>query len=386
MSLKEIQRRIARWLEDRFGQDPRQDEDRAFAEAGLGDVVGVLESIEHPQLSSNARDRIWQAALQRAEKHAPQPPAAERRRPAQVRRTWQSRRVALRPAFVAVFLVIAMCFSSFGVTLAAQETHPNDALYPVKRLSEDVVFSLASESARPKVALELLMRRAEEVEYLAQRQEPIPSNVLDEVDTHLRWIEQAERSTWEEGTLERLEYHIRALRELATQYPDNAQLSLVLSSCQRAYEDVSGQPYTPGEIDPDKESPTQGQVEPTVTPTPTPRPTREYDPPQWDEDPDDPLGGGTEESPNSNPTPQPDEQGDEGDTEDPEDGGADAPPVEVPPVGDPDDNDHVPPGQELIPPGQELTPPGQEDKENTPPGQDHTPPGQERTPPGQDKK
>lgn len=386
MSLKGIQRRIAGWLEGWWGEDRRQAENRALAEAGLDDVVEALESIEHPRLGSDARQRIWQAALARAETIPASSPAAERRRPAQARPTWQPRRAALRPAFIAVFLAIAMCFSSFGVTLAAQETYPNDTLYPVKRLSEDVVFSLASESARPKIALELLIRRAGEVEHLAQRQEPIPPNVLDQVDTHLRWIEQAERSSWEAGSVERLEYHIRILEELATQYPENAQLSLALSSCQRAYEDVSGQPYTPEGFNPDKESPTQGQVEPTVTPTP--RPTRQYDPPQWDEDREDPLGG-IEESSQSNPTPQPEDEGDntgdedEGDTGGgDEGGGTDPPPVEVPA----NDDDHVPPGQELTPPGQELTPPGQEDKENTPPGQEHTPPGQERTPPGQDKK
>jgi hypothetical protein len=391
MSFKRMQRSITRWLEDWFGQDPRRADRDSFAEAGLDDVVQVLESIEHPRLSSDARDRIWQAALERA--GTVPAPAEERRRPARERATWQPRRVALRPALVAVFLAIAMCFSSFGVTLAAQETYPNDTLYPVKRLSEDVWFSLASESARPQVAMELLIRRVDEVEHLARRQEPIPAEILDEVDTHLRWIEQAERSTWEEDTLERLDYHIRALEDLAAEYPDNAQLSLALTTCQRAYQTASGQPYTPDDTSIIEEMPAGSQIEPTVPPTPTPRPTRQFDPPQWDGD-DPPVG--IEESPQDNPTPQPDELDNEGENTTDEDGGAttptdqppteEPPPTEVPPTEVPPDDDHVPPGQELTPPGQELTPPGQEDKENTPPGQELTPPGQERTPPGQDKK
>jgi hypothetical protein len=371
-----MQNRITRKLNDWFEQDPGPAEGDSFAEAGLDDVVQVLESIEHPRLSSAARDRIWQAALEQAEALPAPQPAVERRRPARKQTAWRPRRVALRPALVAIFLAIAMCFSSFGVTLAAQQTYPNDTLYPVKRLSEDVWFSLASESGRPRVAMELLIRRMEEVEHLARRQEPIPAHTLNEVETHLRWIEQAERSAWEENTLERLDYHIRALEDLAAQYPDNAQLSLALSTCQRAYEDASGQPYVPQ--DTDKELPAEAEVEPTVPPTPTPRRARQYDPPQWDRET---PPASIEESPQSNPTPQPDELeegGGETDGTDEGDGTTPPPTEEPPPVEVPPDDDHVPPGQELTPPGQELTPPGQEDKENTPPGQEHTPPGQDK--------
>ncbi|MGD1991717.1 MAG: hypothetical protein PVI59_00860 [Anaerolineae bacterium] len=370
MSLKGIQHRIADLLSNWFGLESRRTEERFFAEAGLSDVVQLLRSIEHAQLRSEARVRIWQTALERAEAIPVSPPAPNLRRPAGPQPAWRLRRVALRPAWIAIFLAIAMCFSSFSVTLAAQQTYPNDTLYPVKRLSEDVWFSLAPQSARPRVALELLIRRVEEVEYLAQQQEQIPAPVLDQVDIHLRWIEQAERSTWEEDALERLDYHIRALEELAAQYPENPQLGFALASCQRAYQSVSGQPYAP-DASSDQVSPAEAEAESPAAPAPGRVWAGNYDPPQWAREE---LPVGIEEGPQSSPPPEQGEAGEEGEA---------ISPSEQPPPDEPANDDHVPPGQELTPPGQELTPPGQEDKENTPPGQEHTPPGQERTPPGQ---
>jgi hypothetical protein len=335
-------------------------------EAEFEDVVRWIASVQHPTLTSPARDRIWRKVLCQSEMK----PA-----PSRTQRT----SLFLRPAWnwAAVLVALVLIFNSVGVVGAAQGSLPNESLYPVKRFSERVWFSVTPEDRRAGVALEFLMRRMEEVETLAWREEPIPQEVLDNMEYHLRWVEQASRQELiSEEALERVAYHQRKLEQLLALYPDSTQLEFVLNTARRTQASLTGEPYVP--YDPAEELPPEETLpEPEPTPVPTPP---GYVPPVWRRIPPeitDKLESPGVALPDPTLAPPPEENPLPGE-EDDEDGG---------------NEDHVPPGQELIPPGQELTPPGQElippgqeDRDKPPPpGQEQTPPGQGQTPPGQNK-
>ena len=294
-----------------------------------------LESVQHPTLTSRARERIWRMALERAEQKAA---------PARSRRS-----LLLRPAWVALPLALVLAFSSFGVILAAQDSLPTDPLYPVKRFSEQVWFSLTRESRRPAVALELALRRLEEVEQLTQQSQPVPADVLDNLETQLLLIEQASGSEWgQEQALAHLQRHIQVLEQQVALHPMNTGLLRALSASRRAQKVLSGEPSTPA------------VPEDTVT-----TPGRDHNPPGQEQTPP----GQEHTPPGQEQTPPGQEQTPPGQEQIP-------PGQEQTPPGP----EHTPPGQEQTPPGQGQTPPGQE---QTPPGQEQTPPGQEQTPPGQ---
>jgi hypothetical protein len=83
-------------------------------------------------------------------------------------------------------LVLALTFGG-GVTTvqASQDSLPNELLYPVKLLSEDVKLSLAKDPLRD---LELLMgfteERAEEIAAVVESGEELSDSVLDRLDLH----------------------------------------------------------------------------------------------------------------------------------------------------------------------------------------------------------
>jgi protein-tyrosine-phosphatase len=82
---------------------------------------------------------------------------------------------------IAVLVSLSLIFSGAGVvTAAAQDSLPNDFLYPVKLISEDIRLAFTT-SAQTKLSLEqeFSNRRVKEMVILSERGQPIPEKVAN---------------------------------------------------------------------------------------------------------------------------------------------------------------------------------------------------------------
>lgn len=89
---------------------------------------------------------------------------------------------------IKLVLVLAVMLGGAGVTaMAAQSSLPNEALYPVKLLVEDVQLSLASTSdAQIDVQLAQAQQRVREMVQLTDRGVAIPNDVPARLQTRLQ--------------------------------------------------------------------------------------------------------------------------------------------------------------------------------------------------------
>ena len=89
---------------------------------------------------------------------------------------------------IKLVLVLAVMFGGAGVTAAAaQSSLPNEALYPVKLLIEDVEVSLVSgPAAQIDVQLNQAQQRVREMVQLADRGAAIPAEVPLRLQTRLQ--------------------------------------------------------------------------------------------------------------------------------------------------------------------------------------------------------
>ena len=145
------------------------------------------------------------------------------------RRSW-----ALRMA--SVIAVLALALGSMGGTVyAAQASGPNDFLYGVKTLTEDVQLELESD---PEDRLDLITlfanRRLEEIETLAEEGEPISEKALDRLEKHTHQMLQ-QAAQMGEGNLENalrqvqqsLELQNQVMTKLQKQTPGGGEPGLV---------------------------------------------------------------------------------------------------------------------------------------------------------------
>jgi len=86
-----------------------------------------------------------------------------------------------------ILLVLALLFGGAGVVAsAAQDALPNDLLYPVKILSEDVRVQLAGDAeTRVALSLEFANRRVGEIGSLTARGNPVPAEVVQRLETEV---------------------------------------------------------------------------------------------------------------------------------------------------------------------------------------------------------
>jgi len=145
------------------------------------------------------------------------------------RRSW-----ALRMA--SVIAVLALALGSMGGTVyAAQASGPNDFLYGVKTLTEDVQLELESD---PEDRLDLITlfanRRLEEIETLAEEGEPISEKALARLEKHTHQMLQ-QAAQMGEGNLENalkqvqqsLELQNTVMTKLQKQTPGGGEPGLV---------------------------------------------------------------------------------------------------------------------------------------------------------------
>ena len=145
------------------------------------------------------------------------------------RRSW-----ALRMA--SVIAVLALALGSMGGTVyAAQASGPNDFLYGVKTLTEDVQLELESD---PEDRLDLITlfanRRLEEIETQAEEGEPISEKALARLEKHTHQMLQ-QAAQMGEGNLENalkqvqqsLELQNTVMTKLQKQTPGGGEPGLV---------------------------------------------------------------------------------------------------------------------------------------------------------------
>ena len=84
-------------------------------------------------------------------------------------------------------LIVALALGGTGATaFAAQSSMPDDALYPVKLLTEDIRLSLTADPVEAfNYLLNLAEERSREVTGLTEQELPVPEEVTLRLQTHL---------------------------------------------------------------------------------------------------------------------------------------------------------------------------------------------------------
>lgn len=78
-----------------------------------------------------------------------------------------------QPAYLGIFLVV-LALGGYGLTSAAYQSLPGDALYGLKRVVENTQLSLADDLTRAKLQREFEARRLAEIQALAQQGRALP--------------------------------------------------------------------------------------------------------------------------------------------------------------------------------------------------------------------
>ncbi len=83
----------------------------------------------------------------------------------------------LKPAIIFISIFLLFIFSSTGIIYASQESIPGEALYTVKRGTEDFQLLLYPENKEARLHFKFLNRRLEEAEILLSQETPKKENV-----------------------------------------------------------------------------------------------------------------------------------------------------------------------------------------------------------------
>ncbi len=96
-------------------------------------------------------------------------------------------RYAMFSAIAAVVLVLSLMFGGAGAVFAAQDSLPQDFLYPVKNISEDVQLNLTlSPQKELDLALAFSQRRVDEILACLEAGEPVPEPVAARLQFQLQ--------------------------------------------------------------------------------------------------------------------------------------------------------------------------------------------------------
>lgn len=295
----------------------------------MREITTKLTVLARPSLAPAARQRIWRKAYAQANIAVAKPLPKSRLTLPFLR--------LLASSLMAVALLLT------SAVWASTQSLPGDVLYPLSRGFETVQLALVPASQRPQLELQLLDRRALEVQQLLQRERLVPPEIIVEISTTVDRMANTPESFDGAAAVEaHLALQEETLRLVMTQYPEYRVAALAFESVTTARLSL-GTLLTPVPaatiINTSTPSPT-----PTLTPTPSPSPTL---------------------TPSPTPTPSPTSTLSPTPTSEPElDQGHTTP---TPPGVE----DGTPPG--WAPPGlEDKAPPGLEDK-GEPPGQDKRP-------------
>lgn len=146
-------------------------------------------------------------------------------------------------------LVMGTTAAGGGVVLAAADTLPGDALYPVKLIVEDTRLALTADpAAQAGLTLSFAAERAEEMQRLLAQGEPVPEEAVARMAQHTEQVMvQIAQARPEEvpALLERVMERTRAQQQVLQQVraaaPEEAQTALrrALEVTERAYQTAS---------------------------------------------------------------------------------------------------------------------------------------------------
>jgi len=161
-------------------------------------------------------------------------------RPVQTQRTSQKRRDVQRRSWVSHFAAIAavllVALSSLGGTVyAAQASGPDDLLYGVKTLSEDVLVSLESDSQdRLDLYTQFASRRLAEIQAQVDAGEAVSEKALALLEKHTQKMLEEAAGMGEQGmrnALRQIEQNLRKqnqmMAELGKQHPQGSPPGLI---------------------------------------------------------------------------------------------------------------------------------------------------------------
>ncbi|MCI0518685.1 MAG: DUF5667 domain-containing protein [Chloroflexi bacterium] len=183
------------------------------------------------------------------------------------------------PVIASLVVAFTLLFGGAGATVyAAQDSAPNDFLYPVKTLSEDVQLAFTTEpKARTDLLMELADRRVDEILAINALGEPLPDVVVARLQKHLALSLQSATELEDAEMMEALAYiglhvrkHDRLVSQNRTNMPEFADpaMEIVQAMLRRQIgladtgvtdpaafrnqlhrpEDVAGQPPAPGGV------------------------------------------------------------------------------------------------------------------------------------------
>jgi hypothetical protein len=150
---------------------------------------------------------------------------------------------------VVTAIVLGTTAAGGGVALAANDSLPGDALYPVKLFAEDVRLALTVDpAAQARLSLAFAAQRGEEMQQLMARSEPVPEEAIARMARYTEQVmAQVAQAQPEDvpGLLERVMERTRAqeqvLEQVRARAPEETQPALrrALEEMKRAYETAS---------------------------------------------------------------------------------------------------------------------------------------------------
>ena len=199
----------------------------------LENTTAQLEILHYGTLSPKARQRIWEKAMDRA---AAASPASAPRAP-----LLSSIFKAFSLQGLGAALVLLLALSAGGIYLTAPGVLPGSALYPAKRSLESTWLALAPEAQKPEIQLRLLDQRIREMDQLLEAQQPVPEELIRELETFYAGVAQTP-DTWNEPeVLQHLAQQLTVLQSLEDERPGvEAPLTGIFLASAAAYDSLGG--------------------------------------------------------------------------------------------------------------------------------------------------
>jgi hypothetical protein len=223
-----------------MGRHPQDAERlRPLMEIARATAVYYADVPEPPGGLIAGRERMLTEAARHRE-HPRTVPIGDRRRRLRMRLLFATRLMG-----IVLAAMIGLSAVGGGVAMAAGDSLPGDALYPVKLTVEDIRMALTSDpEAQVALALQLADERTEEIEALIQNGEPIPENVTARMEQHLqRAMRQAAMAPDDmmPGLLEQIAVRTRTQSRVLQRIRENApeqdqtRLENTQRTCQQLY-------------------------------------------------------------------------------------------------------------------------------------------------------
>lgn len=177
--------------QDDFEQAWQRSQAGLPAEPGDEEWLGVIQNLDAIQeVSPRSARRAAEgkaAFLEQANAYRPAVSKSGQFRHTDEKAVWRKERYPMLALARAALVVVLTLAGTAGTALAAQTSQPDDALYTVKLMTEDLQLALAS---NPQTDLDLLLgwiaERVDEMANMEAQGEPIPQQTADRLQNQLQ--------------------------------------------------------------------------------------------------------------------------------------------------------------------------------------------------------